>query len=277
MIAHAKLRLGSGFQADRAILYYAQRLVIHPWLRRSISRAIAALIRRKQGTDVWEPIGRYTSVASQLHEQGIAMLPGFVSEDKANSIMNYLRDRDVLLSDGRRMPFAALPPAARTADYPLQILIENPDILSVVNAAPVMRIATDYLGCKPTLSSLGAHWAFPGTEPAVASQYFHRDLDDWRFLKLFVYLTDVDHGSGPHIYVMQSHRTAGSFRARPYSQSMIDSHYGRDKAHTVLGPRGTAFVADSYGIHAGMVPTRAPRLVLQAQYSLLPIFAFRYE
>jgi hypothetical protein len=47
---------------------------------------------------------------------------------------------------------------------------------------------------------------------------------------------------------------------------------GRDKVYTVLGPRGTAFMADTHGIHAGMVPTHVPRLILQAQYSLLPGF-----
>ena len=36
-------------------------------------------------------------------------------------------------------------------------------------------------------------------------------------------------------------------------------------------------MADTYGIHAGTVPTGEPRLILEAQYSLLPVFAFQYE
>jgi hypothetical protein len=46
---------------------------------------------------------------------------------------------------------------------------------------------------------------------------------------------------------------------------------------TIVGPKGTSFVADTYGIHKGSVPRSRPRLLLQAQYSLLPVFAFRYE
>jgi hypothetical protein len=222
----------------------------------------------------WTTIG---SVVSTLHQQGIATLPGFVSEDKANRILQYLLSQDLLRADGRLVPMAQLPADTRTAAYPLRVLIENIDVLSLINAGPIMRLAADYLGCKPTLSGLGAWWSFPGNAPAVYTQHFHRDLDDWRFVKLFVYLTDVDHGSGPHAFVMQSHRTAAQLRARPYSRRTIDSRYGRDKVHTVLGPRGTAFMADTYGIHAGMVPKSGPRLVLQAQYSLLPVFAFEYE
>jgi hypothetical protein len=296
LISYAKLRPGPGFRAGRVGLYCAQRLAVRPWLRRSVARTIASLIRLGQSTDSWEPVERqHANVVSTLHQQGVATLPGFVTEDKANSVLKYLLGQDVLLADGRLMPTERLPPDTRMAVYPLQTLTKNGEVLSLINAGPVLRIAADYLGCKPTLSGLSAYWSFPENEPAVSAggtrnlgiptaidrliytQHFHRDLDDWRFVKLFVYLTDVDHGSGPHAYVMQSHRTAAHFRARQYSRSAIDSRYGRAKVYTVLGPRGTAFMADTYGIHAGMVPTHVPRLILQAQYSLLPVFAFHYE
>jgi hypothetical protein len=293
LIPYARLRPGRGFRAGRVGLYYAQRLAVGPWLRQSIARTIASLIRLGQSTDSWEPVERqYANVVSTLHQQGICTMPGFVTEDKANSILKYLLGQDVLLADGRLMPTERLPPDTKMAVYPLQTLTKNREVLRLINAAPVLRIAADYLGCKPTLSGLGAYWSFPengsaggtrnlGIPPVIDrliyTQHFHRDVDDWRFVKLFVYLTDVDHGSGPHAYVMQSHRTVAHFRARQYSRRVIDSRYGRDRMRTVLGPRGTAFMADTYGIHAGMVPTLTPRLILQAQYSLLPVFAFHYE
>ena len=148
-------------------------------------------------------------------------------------------------------------------------------MLGLITGVPVLRLAAAYLGCIPTLSGLSAYWSLPGAAPALYTQQFHRDLDDWRFVKLFVYLTDVDHDAGPHAYVRQSHLSPARLRASPYSQQAVD-RYGRDKVLTMLGPRGTAFIADTYGIHAGTVPTRQPRLLLQAQYSLLPVYAFDY-
>lgn len=278
MIPHANLRPGPGFRPRRVALYYAQRLVVAPRLRRSIARAIASVIGRAHRTDAWAPVApQYAGVVSTLRERGIALLPGLVSEDRAKSILDSLLRQDVLLADGRRVPATQLTPDTQIATYPLPALIGNIDVWGLINAAPVMRIAADYLGCKPTLSGLGAYWSIPGNEPALYIQQFHRDVDDWRFVKLFVYLTDVDHGSGPHAYVLKSHRTSAEFRARLYSRRAIDSRHGPDNVHTVLGPRGTAFMADTFGIHAGLVPTRTPRLVLQAQYSVLPVFAFRYE
>ena len=34
---------------------------------------------------------------------------------------------------------------------------------------------------------------------------------------------------------------------------------------------------DTRGIHKGMAPTGRPRLLLQIQYSLLPVYMYRYE
>ncbi len=140
-----------------------------------------------------------------------------------------------------------------------------------------IRIVTAYLGCKPTLSSIGLRWSFPSEGKAEATQRFHRDPDDWRFLKLFIYLTDVDAESGPHVYVAGSHRTAGSLFERLYTTEEVERRHGRESVWTIAGPRGMSFLADTYGIHRGAVPTSRPRLILQLQYSLLPVFAFLYR
>ncbi len=278
MISYARLRPGPGFQPGSSSLYYAQRLATAPTLRRSMSRAIASAIRLRHGAGSWPSVGAdYASAASTLREQGISMLPELVGTHAASTILDYFLRKEVVGADGRLVPLERLPLGTAMAAYPLRTVLESADLLNLVNAPPVLRIAADYLGCKPTLSSLGVRWSFPSHEPPRATQQFHRDPDDWHFLKLFVYLTDVDAGSGPHIYVRQSHRTAGRIRAGSYSRAEVEHRYGRENVHSVIGARGTAFMADTYGIHAGMIPTHTPRLMLQAQYSLLPVYAFRYE
>ena len=37
-------------------------------------------------------------------------------------------------------------------------------------------------------------------------QKFHRDYESFNFIKLFVYLTDVDKDFGPHQYIIGSHK-----------------------------------------------------------------------
>jgi hypothetical protein len=170
-----------------------------------------------------------------------------------------------------------LPPGTRMASYPLSTVVACPGLMAAINDPAVLGIASQYLGCKPTLSSIGIRWSLSSPARPAETQLFHRDPDDWRFLKLFVYLTDVEAGSGPHVYVLGSHRTAATLRAKPFSRESLVREYGADRIQAVTGTAGTTFMADTHGIHMGVPPSTSPRLILQVQYSLLPIFAFRYE
>jgi hypothetical protein len=150
--------------------------------------------------------------------------------------------------------------------------------MTAINRADILRLASAFLGCKPTLCSIGVRWSFPGSESPDMTQAFHRDPDDWRFLKLFVYLTDVDDDEGgPHIYVAGSHNTRRSLRSKTYAREQLEAQFGKQNMRAIVGARGTTFVADTSGIHAGIPPQRAPRLLLQAQYSILPNFALHYR
>ena len=106
-------------------------------------------------------------------------------------------------------------------------------------------------------------------------QAFHRDLDDWRFVKLFVYLTDVDEGSGPYVQVAGT--TDVELAPRPLlERPEVERAHGAARVASFLGAAGTGLAADSYGLHKGAV--RGPAgLQLQLQYPLLPVYAYRYE
>lgn len=80
---------------------------------------------------------------------------------------------------------------------------------------------------------------------------FHRDCDDHRFVGLFVYLTDVlEAADGAHEFVLGSH---------------LGGPHLADSVVSVLGPAGTAFMADTSGLHRG-VPPRADRMMAWARW-----------
>ncbi|SHJ86549.1 hypothetical protein SAMN02745194_03572 [Roseomonas rosea] len=277
MISYAQLQPGRGFEARRAALYYAQRLATPRRFRQLICRALAAAIRRRHGRCGAQGTPEARHAAKALDRDGLAMLEPLFAPPALQSIRAFLRHEPVVGPDGRPAWLEALPQGTRTAAYPLPRVLACPGLIEAINAPAILRIASDYLGCKPTLSSLGIRWSLPSEAQPLETQLFHRDPDDWRFLKLFVYLTDVDERTGPHVFVTGSHRTAATLRARPFSRAALERDYGADRIRMITGPGGTTFIADTHGIHMGMPPVRAPRLVLQVQYSLLPIFAFRYE
>jgi hypothetical protein len=91
-----------------------------------------------------------------------------------------------------------------------------PRILEIANAPENIQIAADYLGCLPTISTIGILWSLPGGQQQATTQNFHRDMEDWRFLKFYVCLTGADPGSGPHLFVRGSRRDGGSFFETDY-------------------------------------------------------------
>ncbi len=277
MIPYAQLRPGPGFRLGSAGFYFIQRLATPPVLRRVVARAIASGLRWRHGPAAWgalEP-GEEAAV-NTLHREGLALMSGLVDAAQATRMLKYFRQQDVFGADGYVGPLERLPHGGAMPAYALRVVLENPDIRALINSPRVLRVVSAYLGCKPTLSSIGVRWSFPGNRPPTATQNCHRDPNDWKFLKRFVYLTEVDEDCGPNTYVEGSNRSAGQMRARPYPHATVERDYP-GRARAIMGPRGTAFMADTYGIHAGVVPTGRPRLMLQAQYSLLPILAFDYS
>jgi hypothetical protein len=93
-------------------------------------------------------------------------------------------------------------------------------------------------------------------------------MDRLRFLKVFVYLSDVDERHGPHVFVRGSHRDLPRrLRAdRRFSDAEVEEALP-DRATTVSVPVWTIFDADTSGLHNGLPPEVGSRLVFQKQFS----------
>ncbi|MGC4119812.1 MAG: phytanoyl-CoA dioxygenase family protein [Myxococcales bacterium] len=259
--------------------FWMMRLL--PWapIRRALGGALAGYIRAiRPSAGLPEDSPALAGAAEELRRSGIASIPPVYSPSQLDDVRTYLAEQELVSRPGGlRFRASEAPPEVGLASYPLAVVARCPHVADLMNRPELLAIARRYLGCTPTIAQLGLDWSAPSSNEPWSVQRFHRDYDDWRVLKLFVYLTDVDEGSGPHEYVLGSHRDSGRIRALPYSAEDIDRRYGAQGRRQVLGPRGTSFLADTWGIHKGNVPTSRPRLMLQVQYSVLPVFRFAYE
>src|SRR5690349_15729686 len=201
--------------------YYAQRLVVGPGARRLVAGALAALVRRRRGAGppAEEAGGEEEGWLRSLRARGYARLGALLDPAQVADIHAFLADRPLADLDDPARTFlpGAVPPGVRMANHRPEDMLACPHILQLANRPALLRLAARYLGCAPTLSALRLRWSFPGRWAGTGLQAFHRDLDDWRFVKLFVYLTDVDEGSGPYVQVAGTHLTRGSLRARSWS------------------------------------------------------------
>lgn len=278
---YAQLTPGRRFAPLHSLLYYSQRIVTRPSLRRLVVRALSGALRARQGSgqDLYGNTTQEAAALADLSGSGYAPLGNLLNGAQCDEIRAYLQNKILFDRDREREAFtvAQPPTGVRVADYHLRDVIGCPHILALANSPLLLGLAARYMDCKPTISALGLRWSFPVEGDRSALQAFHRDSEDWRYLKVLVYLTDVDLDAGPHVYLHGSHLTKAPMRLRFYTDREISSAYGSEKLLTALGSRGFCFAVDTAGIHKGTAPSRQPRLMLQIQYSLLPSYAYQYS
>jgi hypothetical protein len=83
-------------------------------------------------------------------------------------------------------------------------------------------------------------------------------------------------GANRHEFVRNSHRTSARFRLTPYSDREIHEDYGGEIVRQV-GPRGSSFIEDTWGIHKGRRPVKRARLLLDIEYSICPVQNLDYR
>ena len=153
------------------------------------------------------------------------------------------------------------------AGAPLLDLALRPRILDVVNS---------YLGMWSRLIYFDMWHTLPlDTDTHILSQRWHRDPEDRKKIRIFLYFNDVDEQAGAMEYF------AGSQMGGPYQnlfpwEDPLRTPYPPEEelirripnAQRILlsGPRGTLIFCDTAGFHRGGIAKTKPRIVATAAY-----------
>jgi hypothetical protein len=149
-----------------------------------------------------------------------------------------------------------------------------PTIKMLEQDPTLLKIAARYLKTTPVHIGNALFWSFPTDsdiyEQSKSAQVFHCDLDDYKFLKFFFYLTDVNMDCGPHVYIRGSHNkkkfSYQLLRGRATESNLID-YYGSENIVTICGKSGWGFAEDSFGHHKGSPPITKPRLIFSVEFA----------
>ena len=85
-----------------------------------------------------------------------------------------------------------------------------------------------------------------------------------------MYLTDVDKDAGPHQYIIGSHKENKFFKRERFEDDKVYKSFKRKNIKTIVGKKGTTFLADTFGVHRGFHPKSKKRLVLVYLFSVIP-------
>jgi hypothetical protein len=157
--------------------------------------------------------------------------------------------------------------------WPMRDLIRLPELQALVADTALHAVAQRYLGGRPLLTSISL-WLDAVCAQTYDAHVYHYDIDGPKFLKFFIYLTDVDATSGAHAFIEGSHghrKPPGLTRAQRYQRDLLLARYGAERELVFEGPAGTILAEDTAGFHKGTTPTARFRLLLQLEYGLLDI------
>lgn len=161
----------------------------------------------------------------------------------------------------------------RIYDFDETLLARAAASWDVAVRSEFVSVARAYLNCEPILDLVAMWWSFSGKdtkqELSSAAQLYHFDMDRIRFIKFFVYLTDVNELNGPHSYIEGSQldlRSKSLMRDGRFGDREVLRHFPTEERR-ILGKKGTIFVADTSGLHKGVPVAQGERLIFQLEFS----------
>ena len=198
-----------------------------------------------------------TDRGRELVRDGYLNLPQLFTEDKLAQVKGYFSARPAMQQEGP------------LHHVPIGDIVQCSGVLKAACDQENLELIAEYLGCPGTLVDLAVFWSISDKELA-GNQIWHRDRDDFRSLKIFVYLTNCGPNNGPHEFIKGSHVIglpakfyAGNCRS---VGNDIEAELSAGKVQ-FTGESGTTWIEATYGIHRGLPVKDGIRGVLEFMYA----------
>ncbi len=236
--------------------------------------------RRAYARDATQLAATQRAITDDLHRDGIAirhvdkleplaeLWPSIRQEAERFASGSRVTERQQALREGTavgRKPYLVKHFAQRHTLRPDADLVRfglHPFLLDTVNA---------YLGLWSRLiyTDLWINLPMSNDHTPIASQRWHRDPEDQRLVKIFLYCVDIDTGAGPFEYVRGS--ANGPYRELWPNTNPLSASYPPDGAVAARipaddrlvceGKAGTLIFCDTHGLHRGGLATDAARVL----------------
>lgn len=257
--------------------FLEQRNCLDIGARRNMSDEISKKLNAKYNFDFNENV-------EELKSTGIMIYDSILSKEEAKVMYDYFVATKCYDFYGTHESFYVndVPSHIKLGRHTIKDNLLCPKMVDLITNEDIIKKASSFLGAPATLSLVLPMWSFPDKEKnPINMQLFHRDADDYKFVKFFILLNDVELGEGEQVYLKGSntanHLPPELYKIERYSDQVIDNQASEFEKANVIGKAGMNWFADTYGIHRGTVPSTKPRLLLQLQFSYTPVPIFNYR
>jgi len=211
----------------------------------------------------------YFNINESLNNDGIYIYNDFINENICNNIIEKLSNKVFIKNWGSSPNNINLDNLTSGTNW----IQSQRDILTIEEVQQIacdpfiLNIAKNYLNCNPILIQTNLWISKDGSQDQ--SNLFHQDYDDVNFLKIFIYLNDVNEDNGPHCYVKGSLKNMITPNNYEPSQRLSDEYIYENYKENVIkicGNKGTMIIEDTNGFHKGTILKSGIRYMLQLEY-----------
>jgi hypothetical protein len=222
------------------------------------------------------PRAERDEVVSILRRDGYRILPFRLTEGDVAEIKSFAFSNPAFgnsLNQRHAISADSIPAGIPRFTWPMWELVQLPAIQRIVLAGPYCDIAQEYLGCRPALAHVSL-WLDAPSSDRFEPYLYHYDNEGPGFLKFFLFLSDIEPGTGAHHFVIGSHhldKPDSVARSGLYSDEQIFAAYDKQNEVIAQGAAGTILVEDTKGFHRGSQITRDFRLLVQLEFSVIDV------
>lgn len=243
-----------------------------------LSKLISFFEKRKNSSS-----DQILSITKAIKEDGFFVLDNYLSKEDLNSLEDLTReykcsgrgsdDKELLVT--RESLFENASIKSTRLDYSESDLVKSKIVQKIATDPLFTGVAEQYLASKPKIDIVALWWTIANKKINLVedAQMYHFDMDRIKWLKIFVYLSDVNSGNGPHKFIRASHlsgKIPSVLLKKGYSrledQELFEVFDAKDEI-TFCGQRGTIIFEDTRGLHKGQPILDGHRLVFQLEYT----------
>jgi ectoine hydroxylase-related dioxygenase (phytanoyl-CoA dioxygenase family) len=214
-------------------------------------------------------------IVGEIEKNGFYVFKDKLNESLSDELIKFAFEIPAILVPNPQK----LPKTIYNGDHHLatKYQFEEADLLNLsvvqklITDESIFAVAQNYLKSVPVNDSVTMWWSTDYVKKASseAAQLYHFDMDRLKFIKFFIYLTDVNADNGPHCYIKGSHthKPKELLRDNRISDSEILAGYSKENEIEIYGPKGTIIAVDTSGFHKGKPINKGVRLLFQIEFT----------
>ena len=218
----------------------------------------------------------YRKINDELAEVGYAKVPFTLNKNIISYLTGFAENSEYSFKDiyDQKRVFSISTPNCVTAHVKQEYLKHDLIVNEINNNSILQKIATNYLNASVIEKTHSLWYSFPHPNLIAkddSAQMYHYDLDGFKWLKCFIYLSDVYQGNGTHCFIPKTHIVGKK------NQELLNRGYARipdedisnlqiNREIEMSGLAGTIFFGDTKCYHKGKALKSGIRLLFQIEY-----------